>query len=250
MGSRTAPREALHHTGRIAVELRDVATAYAGEKKPAIKNITLSIKKGEYVLITGPNGAGKTTLLETILGILKPCRGIVKVLGFDMSRKPYRARVFCSYVPQDFIKPPEEPFKVREVVAMGIASNKPLGKLSEKDWSFVDNALEMFGISDLKDRPIGRLSGGQQQKVFLARALCRKPEILLLDEPFSSLDDNRLPLRRSWSFRGKTKAFNLDVCSSACGSLRSGARPFLRNRPCYYCCCLSCGDFSSTRAFN
>ncbi|RLE84020.1 MAG: metal ABC transporter ATP-binding protein [Thermoprotei archaeon] len=190
MGSRTAPREALHHTGRIAVELHDVATAYAGEKKPAIKNITLSIKKGEYVLITGPNGAGKTTLLETILGILKPCRGIVKVLGFDMSRKPYRARVFCSYVPQDFIKPPEEPFKVREVVAMGIASNKPLGKLSEKDWSFVDNALEMFGISDLKDRPIGRLSGGQQQKVFLARALCRKPEILLLDEPFSSLDDD------------------------------------------------------------
>ena len=173
-----------------AVELRNVTTVYSGENRPAIRNSSLEMNARDYVLVTGPNGSGKTTLLETILGILKPVSGVVKVFGYDMVRSPYKARMICSYLPQDFMKKPDEPFKVREIVAMGIASKRSLGRLSREDWKRVDEVLELLGIAELSDRPIGRLSGGQQQKVFLARALSRDPKLLLLDEPFSSLDDD------------------------------------------------------------
>jgi len=136
--------------------------------------------------------------LETILGLLKPKRGTVKIFGHNMRRKAQFIRKMCSYLPQDFMKDSDEPFLVKDVVAMGIASNRDFGKLREEDWRMVYEALELVGMLKFSERPIGKLSGGQQQKVMLARALVRKPKLLLLDEPFSSLDkDSRRSISES-----------------------------------------------------
>ena len=165
------------------IELENVSTSYAGELKPAIKNISLEIRKGEIVLITGPNGAGKTTLLETILGLLKPYEGKIKLLGYEMPKDAIKARKYCGYLPQDFIKPAGEPFIVKDVVAMGFAS---IGKNANN--GNILEALKKVKAVKLLNKPIGRLSAGQQQKVLMARALARQPKILFLDEPFSSVD--------------------------------------------------------------
>jgi len=171
-----------------AVELHEVSTYYHGEKRPAITDISLKIPKRSFTLITGPNGAGKTTLLETILGLLRPRAGEIKVLGYDIPRELSKARMLCSYLPQDFMKPPMEPFTAREVVAMGLASKNFIGQLSASDWKLVDQALDLVGMLEYAEKPFGKLSGGQQQKVLFARALVREPRLLLLDEPFSAID--------------------------------------------------------------
>jgi len=173
---------------RYAVELENVSTYYYGEKRPAIRNVSLRIPAGALVLITGPNGAGKTTLLETIIGILKARRGRIRVFDYEVPREAAKVRRMTSYVPQDFMKPPAEPFTAREVVAMGLSSLRPLGRLEESDWNRVDQVLELLGMSEHSEKPFGKLSGGQQQKIMIARALVRDPKLLLLDEPFSAVD--------------------------------------------------------------
>ncbi|MEM1976457.1 MAG: ATP-binding cassette domain-containing protein [Nitrososphaerota archaeon] len=171
-----------------AVELDSVSTYYYGEKRPALRDVTLRIPAGSLALIVGPNGAGKTTLLETILGLLRPRSGRIKVLGYSIPAEASKARALSSYLPQDFMKPPIEPFTAREVVAMGLASSSFSGRLLESGWKKVDRALELLGMMDHADKPFGKLSGGQQQKVLLARAIVREPKLLLLDEPFSAID--------------------------------------------------------------
>ncbi|RLI05985.1 metal ABC transporter ATP-binding protein [Candidatus Bathyarchaeota archaeon] len=183
------PVQELEKNEVYAVEFQGVSTYYFGEAKPAITNVWLKIPPKSLTLIVGPNGSGKTTLLETLLGLLKPKFGRVKLLGYDVPEQVNVARRMCGYLPQDFMRPPGEPFSVKEIVGMGLASNKPFGKLNENDWLMVEEALNLVGIDDLANRPVGRLSGGQQQKVMLARALVRKPKLLLLDEPFSALDE-------------------------------------------------------------
>ena len=173
---------------RYAVELENVSTYYYGEKRPAIRDVSLRIPAGALVLITGPNGAGKTTLLETIIGILKARRGRIRVFDYEVPREAAKVRRMTSYVPQDFMKPPAEPFTAREVVAMGLSSMRPLGRLAESDWNRVDQVLELLGMSEHSEKPFGKLSGGQQQKIMIARALVRDPKLLLLDEPFSAVD--------------------------------------------------------------
>jgi len=173
---------------RYAVELENVSTYYYGEKRPAIRDVSLRIPAGALVLITGPNGAGKTTLLETIIGILKARRGRIRVFDYEVPREAAKVRRMTSYVPQDFMKPPAEPFTAREVVAMGLSSLRPLGRLAESDWNRVDQVLELLGMSEHSEKPFGKLSGGQQQKIMIARALVRDPKLLLLDEPFSAVD--------------------------------------------------------------
>ena len=172
------------------VELNRVYVAYAGSDKPAIIDISLKIPMKKLVLITGPNGAGKTTLIETCLGLLKPFKGKVFLLGVDTrKREVIKARKMCSYVPQDFMKPPYEAFLVKHVILMGFSSYKaPFEPLNREEREKIVWAANLLGIEDLLDKPIGILSGGQQQKVLIARAFARKPKILFLDEPFASLD--------------------------------------------------------------
>jgi len=170
------------------VRLVGVSTTYEGEKMPAIRDISLSIRSGELVSVIGPNGAGKTTLLETILGLL-PSEGLVEVFGLDVRRHGREVRRRAGYVPQDFMVGPETPFLAKDVVMMGRAAKIGLFRLpSHEDWAIVEAVMAELGILDLANRPIGKLSGGQQQKVMIARALAKEPELLLLDEPFSNLD--------------------------------------------------------------
>ncbi len=171
------------------IELRDVSTVYEGERVPAIREINLSIELGEFVAIIGPNGAGKTTLLETINGLLPYTRGQVLVLGQDVARFGPQLRSQIGYVPQEFQFDETTPVLVRDVVLMGrYGQIGLLRRPSTEDRTRVQEALELLGLAELAERPIGKLSGGQQQKVLLARALAKEPKILLLDEPFSHLD--------------------------------------------------------------
>lgn len=174
-----------------AVRLSDVWVAYSGSGRPAIKEINLKIDYNSLVLITGPNGAGKTTLIETCLGLLKPIRGEVFLLGVNTkSRKIIKVRRKCSYVPQDFMKPPYESYTAKHVIKLGLATDMYLFGLSDLEIKRrILNVAKMLQIEDLLDRPIGTLSGGQQQKVYIARALVREPKVLFLDEPFSSIDE-------------------------------------------------------------
>ena len=172
------------------VEADNVSTTYPRSNDVALKNITLRIPYGSFVLITGPNGAGKTTLLELILGFLRPISGTLYVLGYRMPENSRKVRRMCGYVMQNFMKPPDTPYSALEVILMGIAPfKKPFEELSGSEKALLDSLLELLGIHDIIEKPFGTLSGGQQQRVMLARALFRRPKLLLLDEPFSSIDN-------------------------------------------------------------
>jgi ABC-type Mn2+/Zn2+ transport system ATPase subunit len=171
------------------IKLEDVSTVYEGESRPAIKDINLALKRNELVYIVGPNASGKTTLLETINGLLPPFRGKVSVFGLDVQSNGRKVRCQIGYVPQDFMVKPGEPYTSLDVVLMGLYGQiGVLHQPEEKDKKKAVEAMKQIGIEELADRPMGKLSGGQQQKVMLARALAKNPEILLLDEPFSNLD--------------------------------------------------------------
>jgi len=177
--------EILNH----AVFIENVTTAYPSSNDAILKNISLKIPYNTISLITGPNGSGKTTLLELILGFLRPLTGKIYVLGYKMPRNARRVRLNTSYLPQDFMRSPEEPYTVFEVISMALAPyQKPFCKISKQDKRRIMELLEIVGLSDLAHHPIGKLSGGQQQRAMLVRALIRKPKLLLLDEPFSSID--------------------------------------------------------------
>ena len=171
------------------IKLEDVSTVYEGESRPAIKDVNLALKRNELVYIVGPNASGKTTLLETINGLLPPFRGKVSVFGLDVQSNGRKIRCQIGYVPQDFMVKPGEPYTALDVVLMGLYGQ--IGFLhhpDEKDKKRALEAMELVGVEELVGRPMGKLSGGQQQKVMLARAIAKNPEILLLDEPFSNLD--------------------------------------------------------------
>ena len=173
----------------LAIKLDNVSTVYEGEKRPAIRDITLSIREGEIVYVVGPNAAGKTTLLETINGLLPVFRGSVRVLGLDVRKHGRKVRCQIGYVPQDFMVNSNEPYRTIDVVLMGRCGKVGvLRRLSKVDKEKAIEAMKLLGIEDLANRPIGKLSGGQQQKAMIARALAKDPKILLLDEPFSNLD--------------------------------------------------------------
>ncbi len=172
------------------IKLKNVETIYEGERTPVIKNIKLEIKKGEFLTVIGPNGAGKTTLLETINGLLES-KGEVIVFGKEIRKFGSEIRKNIGYVPQDFSCDSLTPFLVKDIVLMGrFGKIGVLKSPSEKDHEIVKKTLSFLGISELEKKPIGKLSGGQLQKVMIARALGKEPEILLLDEPFSNLDLN------------------------------------------------------------
>lgn len=171
------------------IELRGVATIYEGERLPAIYDIDLRVEQGEFVALIGPNGVGKTTLLETINGLLEHTAGEVRVFGQEVGKNGHRIRQRVGYIPQEIAFDERTPFLVKDVVLMGrFGRIGLLRRPAAADHRAVERALELVGIEDLALRPIGKLSGGQQQKAMLARALAKEPELLLLDEPFSNLD--------------------------------------------------------------
>jgi zinc/manganese transport system ATP-binding protein len=171
------------------IKLEDVSTVYEGERRPAIRDVNLTLERNELVYVIGPNAAGKTTLLETVNGLLPVFRGKLSVLGLDVQTRGRTVRCQIGYVPQDFMVEPGEPYKALDVVLMGCYGRiGTLHRPEETDREKAVKAMQLLGVEELADRPMGKLSGGQQQKVMLARAIAKEPKILLLDEPFSNLD--------------------------------------------------------------
>ena len=156
----------------------------------ALRGVSLKVSSGEFVGIVGPNGAGKTTLLTIINGLGKLLSGRVVVLGEHFtSNNGHSLRKKVGYVAQVQNIDPRMPVSVREVVMMGrYGLLGPLRRPSQHDWEIVDEVLEMVGMTALARRPIGHLSGGEQQRVAIARCLAQEPQIFLLDEPTASLD--------------------------------------------------------------
>ena len=176
-------------TNDAIIKLENVSTVYEGERRPAIKAINLTVKRNELVYVVGPNASGKTTLLETINGLLPQFNGKVTVFGLDVQSNGRKIRCQIGYVPQDFMVKPGEPYTALDVVLMGRYGQIGfLHRPKAEDKKKAVEAMKLLGIQELADRPMGKLSGGQQQKVMLARALAKNPKILLLDEPFSNLD--------------------------------------------------------------
>lgn len=168
------------------IEIKDLCFSY--DKNEVLKDITFGIHKGDYLGIIGPNGAGKTTLLKLILGLLPLCCGSVKLFGSDP--KHFKDWSKIGYVPQKATSfDVNFPATVQEVVSMGRYSKIGLFKYaSKKDKEIVENALKQVGMQEYKKRLIGDLSVGQQQRIFIARALAGQPEIIFLDEPTTGVD--------------------------------------------------------------
>lgn len=155
----------------------------------------LEISSGTFVGIVGTNGAGKTTLLKVCCGLLRPTAGVVMLaeerLHLISSWRRTHLRRDIGYIPQQAEYNAELPFTVREVVAMGRASIRGMfRRLNRDDYKLVDEWIEMLGLGDQAVQTFASLSGGEQQKVLIARAMVQQPSILMLDEPGSNLDFN------------------------------------------------------------
>ncbi len=153
----------------------------------------LEIPRGDFVGIVGTNGAGKTTLLKVCLGLVRPDRGVVTLDGRDLTRlsgwRKCTLRRHLGYIPQAAEYNVELPFTVREVVAMGRTSVRPLlARLNAEDFEIVDHWIDTLGLSERRHQTFRSLSGGEHQKVLIARAMAQDPRILMLDEPCASLD--------------------------------------------------------------
>jgi zinc/manganese transport system ATP-binding protein len=176
-------------TAPVIVRLENVSTVYEGERRPAIHDITLTLTENELVYVIGPNASGKTTLLETINGLLSSFIGQVYVFGVNITTQGRHVRCNVGYVPQDFMVEPGEPYTAFDIVLMGrYGKIGVLQRPTEQDQHKARDAMQLLDIAELADRPMGKLSGGQQQKVMLARAIAKEPRLLLLDEPFSNFD--------------------------------------------------------------
>ncbi|HXX59348.1 MAG TPA: metal ABC transporter ATP-binding protein [Dehalococcoidales bacterium] len=156
----------------------------------ALHDISLAVNDGEFVGIIGPNGAGKTTLLTLVNGFTKASGGSVTVLGKPVNGSGrHELRKQVGYVAQITAIDRRMPATVRDVVMMGRYGVLGLfHRPGENDKKIVENAISMVGLSLLTDRPIGNLSGGEQQRVSIARCLAQEPKIFLLDEPTAALD--------------------------------------------------------------
>lgn len=165
------------------VKLEDVWVSY--NETPVLEGVNLTVAPGDFIGLIGPNGGGKTTLLKVILGLIKPDRGRVTVLG----KPPEQSRGEVGYVPQKPLFDPTFPVSVWDVVLMGRYGKAGLmRRYSSEDRKVAQDALKTVGMLEYRNRQIGQLSGGQQQRVFIARALSTNPRLLLLDEPMESID--------------------------------------------------------------
>ncbi len=173
---------------RAVIKVCGVEFAYDAVK--ALDGVSLAVDEGEFLGLLGPNGSGKTTLLRCLTGILKPKVGAVLLDGREvLSMKAAEVAKKMAVVPQDTTTTFD--FTVLDVVLMGRHPHLGrLGRETEKDLEAVQRAMKLTGVWHLADRSINELSGGEKQRVFIARALAQEPKVLLLDEPTTHLDLN------------------------------------------------------------
>lgn len=175
----------LDHQENI-IELSDVCFSYQSEQ--VLKDVNLKVHKGDYLGVVGPNGGGKTTLLKLMVGLLKPSCGTIKLFGQDINDFKDWSKI--GYVFQKFDNfDINFPITVEEVVAMGRFAKKGLFRsLNTEDKHIVKQSLEQVEMASFSKRLIGDLSGGQMQRVFIARSLASQPQVIILDEPTAGVD--------------------------------------------------------------
>ncbi len=169
------------------IKIKKVVKLFNG--KEILSEISLDIKKQDFVAVIGPNGSGKTTLLKIIDGLIAPDKGEVKVFDLDPLKFGLTVRKKVGFIFQNEFIPKNIPLSVEEVVSVGRIGMKGLFRnLDNEDMEAVRRAMKEVGVMDLGKRPAGLLSGGEQRKVSIARELSREVKILLLDEILMNLD--------------------------------------------------------------
>lgn len=173
-------------TDNPSIEVNNVSFKYDDDF--VLENISFSVNAGEYLGLIGPNGGGKTTLLKIILGLLKPTTGTVKIFGNDVNNSKTLLQI--GYVPQRITRGDFHlPATVEEIVSSGRIARRGLLKwLNQEDKIAIEKAMETSEVIKYRNRSINKLSGGEQQRVFIARALAGQPKILILDEPVAGVD--------------------------------------------------------------
>lgn len=169
-------------SNKFAIEVKNLSVRFGSFE--ALKNVEFAAEFGEFVSVIGPNGAGKSTLLKTVLGAIKPTSGEVLTLGGDPRKLDPR---HIGYVPQLKTIDRSFPAKAIELVAAGIDNSWP-GKLKGEVYEKAIDALDKVGAAEFADKQIKFLSGGELQRIFLAKSFAGEPKILVMDEPASGVD--------------------------------------------------------------
>ena len=170
----------------LAVELRGVSFGYRPGQR-VLEKVDLRLAEGEFVAVAGPNGGGKTTLMRIVLGLERPGEGTALLYGEPAHRVSGRRAL--GYLAQRSQAGGDAPVTVREVVGAGrLASGRLVGRLRPRDRALVDDAIERVGLGVVADAPLRTLSGGMQQRAFIAKALAGQPSLLVLDEPTTGVD--------------------------------------------------------------
>lgn len=168
------------------IEIKNLKFGY--NENQILKNVNLSLDEGDFAVISGKNGSGKSTLIKLILGELKKDKGTIKLFGIDM--EDFKNFDKIGYVPQvnEAIKV-AFPVSAREYVGLNLYKEFSIfNTITKKSKSKIENTFSTLKIKDLIDRPFNKLSGGQAQRVMIARALVNNPDILILDEPTVGID--------------------------------------------------------------
>ena len=178
------------------ITVKNLSAGYSSRESKTIvfEDANFTIAKGEFVGVLGPNGAGKTTLFKLLLGILKPISGEIVISGERCHSSTCQTNCKIGYVPQRHTFSSDSMIEALEIVRLGINGRKmgfslPATARREKEEAF--EMLKIVGARDLAHRPLGALSGGELQRIFLAQALVGNPDLLFLDEPLASLDIRR-----------------------------------------------------------
>lgn len=168
------------------VRFENVSYSYASQE--VLSNLSFSIQKGEYLAVSGPNGGGKSTLVKLILGLLRPKEGKIEIFSEEIEN--FNKKFLIGYVPQRISQSfPYFPIAVFEVILSGLVSKIGLlRRFSKRSTQDAEAVMDLLGISHLRKRMIAELSGGERQKVFIARALVADPKLLILDEPSTGVD--------------------------------------------------------------
>ncbi len=165
------------------IDIQNLNFSYNGG--PVLRDVNLRVTSGDFMVMIGPNGGGKTTLLKLMLGLLSVESGRIRIFGKPPKEVSHR----IGYVPQDLHINRNFPICALDVVLMGkLKPGRGWSRHTSKDRGAARQALEQVEMEKFRDRRIGELSGGQMQRVFVARALVTDPEILFLDEPTASID--------------------------------------------------------------
>lgn len=191
MVTRATTPPSVDADGEVVVSMRDAAVVRGGRR--VWSHVDFDVRRGEFVAVLGPNGAGKSTLLDAVLGLIHPAAGAIRVLGGP----PGEANIRVGYLPQRRSFPSDLRVRGVDIVRLGLDGHRwgvPLPGLGwrkdrrNNDVARVREVIDLVGAGEYAHRPVGQVSGGEQQRLLIAQALVQEPDLLLLDEPLDSLD--------------------------------------------------------------